>query len=412
MAEARDAAEDAARRSYGRLVAFLAARSRDVAAAEDALADAFSAALETWPRTGIPDKPDAWLLVAARRRLTHAARHRKVSDAAVPRLVLAVEEAEDAMMERGEALFPDDRLKLLFVCAHPAIDPAAHTPMMLQTVVGLDAARIASAFLVSPAAMSQRLVRAKSRIRDAGIAFEIPDRDALPDRLPPVLAAVYACYAAGWDDGVDDRAALTSEAIFLARTLVHLAPGEPEAHGLLALMLHAEARRRARRASDGAYIPLDRQDCNLWDAAMIREADAHLVVAGGLERFGRYQCEAAIQSVHAERAVTGMTNWPALATLYGALTRLTPSIGAAVSHAAVIARSDSEQVALNMLDSLDPIRINAYQPYWAVRASILRGLGRHTEAAKAYEVAAGMTRDAAVRDHLLAERRTMLGALN
>lgn len=223
-----------------------------------------------------------------------------------------------------------------------------------------------------------------------------------------MLAAVYACYAAGWDDGVDDRAALTTEAIFLARTLVQLAPDEPEAHGLLALMLHAEARKQARRGPDGAYVPLDRQDCSLWDTALIREADAHLVAAGGLERFGRYQCEAAIQSVHAARAVTGGTDWQALATLYGALTRLSPSIGAAVSHAAVAAHSEDNTAALRMLDALDPDRVNAYQPYWAVRASILRGLGQIDDCASAYAIAAGMTQDAAVREHLLAERRSML----
>jgi RNA polymerase sigma-70 factor (ECF subfamily) len=404
---ARDAVETAARQSYGRLVAFLAARSRDVAGAEDALADAFAAAIETWPRTGIPEKPEAWLLVAARRRLSHGARHRNVVAAAEPRLLLAIEEAEQIMSERSEALFPDDRLKLLFVCAHPAIDPAAHTPLMLQTVVGLDAARIASAFLVSPAAMSQRLVRAKSRIRDLGIAFEIPDTDALPGRLPAVLDAIYASFGAGWNDG-EDHAGMTSEAIFLARTLVALSPDEPEAHGLLALMLHAEARAAARRSPDGAFVPLDEQDCTLWDGAMMREADTHLILAGRMSRFGRYQCEAAIQSVHAERARSGVTNWAALATLYAALVRLSPSLGAAISHAAVVVRTSGHADALGMLDGLDPARVNAYQPYWAVRASVLRGLGRLDEASSAYEVAAGMTRDQAVRLYLLAQRQPML----
>jgi len=405
---ARDAVETAARLSYGRLIAFLAARSRDVAGAEDALGEAFASALEAWPKSGIPVKPEAWLLVAARRRLMHGARHRQVAAAAGPRLILAIEEAEQLMSERSEALFPDDRLKLLFVCAHPAIDPVAHTPLMLQTVVGLDAARIASAFLVSPAAMGQRLVRAKSRIRDLGIAFEIPDRDVLPGRLPAVLDAIYAGYGAGWNDGAGDNGGLTSEAIFLARTLVTLAPNEPEAHGLLALMLHAEARAAARRSPDGAFVPLDQQDCGLWDGQMTREADTHLILAGRMSGFGRYQCEAAIQAVHAERARSGVTNWPALATLYAALVRMSPSIGAAVSHAAVVARSSGYATAIRMLDALDPARVNAYQPYWAVRASVLRGLAKLDEAAIAYEVAAGMTRDQAVRLYLLIQRQSML----
>jgi predicted RNA polymerase sigma factor len=248
VSEAHRAAELAARASYGRLLAYLAARARDVAAAEDALGDAFTAALETWPRVGVPDNPDAWLLVAARRRLVDRARHSGVEATAAATLRLAAETAD--VNASRESIFPDERLTLLFVCAHPAIDEAARTPLMLQAVLGLDAARIASAFLVAPATMSQRLVRVKTKIRDAGIGFEIPGPEELPERLDSVLDAIYATYGTGWEDvaGADPRRrALAEEAIWLGRLVVALLPDEPEAGGLLALMLHCEARRPARR---------------------------------------------------------------------------------------------------------------------------------------------------------------------
>ncbi len=243
---ARGTAEAVARAAYGRLVAYLAARSRDVAAAEDALAEAFAAALRVWPETGVPERPEAWLFTAARRQLIQAGRRQAVRGAAEPTLALLAEERQD----RAPDAFPDERLKLLFVCAHPAIDPAARAPLMLQTVLGLDAARIASAFLVAPAAMGQRLVRAKTRIREAGIAFAVPEPEELPERLAAVLDAIYAAYGSGWEDaaGTDARRkGLTAEAIWLARLVTALLPGEPEARGLLALMLYCEARAAARR---------------------------------------------------------------------------------------------------------------------------------------------------------------------
>ena len=204
--------------------------------------------------------------------------------------------------------FPDERLKLLFVCAHPAIDPAMHTPLMLQTVLGLDAARIAHAFLISPTTMGQRLVRAKTKIRDGGIRFEIPQERELPQRLDAVLEAIYAAFGIGWDDmaGVDQRGRdLAEEAIWLARVLLQLMPGEAEVHGLLALMLHCEARRAARRGPDGRYVPLSEQDCQKWSLPLIEEAERHLAEASSRGRTGRFQLEAAIQSVHAERARSG-----------------------------------------------------------------------------------------------------------
>ena len=294
MSEARAIAEDAARASYGRLLAWLALRTRDLAEAEDALADAFASALETWPARGVPDAPEAWLLAVARRKLIDRARRAATRNEAAPGLALVAEEAEAAMQADR---FPDERLKLLFVCAHPAIDAGARTPLMLQTVLGLDAGRISSAFLVSPSSMGQRLVRAKKKIRDAGLRFETPGPEHLAERLDAVLAAVYAAFGTGWEDadGADPRrAGLADEAIFLGRVIVQLLPEEPEALGLLALMLYAHARRRARR-KDGAYVPLDEQDTRLWDATLVVEAETALIDAGRHGEPGRYQLEAAIQ---------------------------------------------------------------------------------------------------------------------
>ncbi len=395
------AAEQAARNSYGRLVAYLAARSRDVAAAEDALGDAFVAALQTWPRVGIPDKPEAWLLAAARRRLIDAARHARVKAEASDVVRIVLEQAEQ--QESSDVIFPDERLKLLFVCAHPSIDEAVRTPLMLQTVLGLDAARIASAFLVAPATMGQRLVRAKVKIRNAGIQFEIPEHRELPARLEAVLDAIYAAYGSSWDDvaGADPRRKeLADEAISLGRLVRELLP-EPEAAGLLALMLHCEARRGARRDADGGYVPLTRQDVERWSRPMIDEAERILAGASEAGRPGRFQLEAAIQSVHAQRAVTGRTDWEAIALLYEGLIRLAPTIGARVGQAAALAEARGADAGLATLDGLPSGALETYQPYWALRAHLLSRLGRADQARDAYARAIGLSEDAAVRDFLV-----------
>ncbi|MGK9166991.1 RNA polymerase subunit sigma-70 [Inquilinus limosus] len=399
--DTRHAVERVARDSYGRLVIFLAARSRDIAAAEDALADAFRAALETWARDGVPDRPEAWLLTAARRRLIDGARHRRVRADAVPDLRVVADEAQ----ELAEAdRFPDERLKLLFVCAHPAIDPAIHTPLMLQTVLGLDAARIASAFLVSPAAMGQRLSRAKVKIRDAGIAFEVPEAKELPPRLDAVLQAIYAAYGSGWDDvaGADPRRrGLAAEAIDLGRMLRPLMPAEPEVEGLLALMLHCEARREARRGPAGEYVPLSEQDTARWSQPLIAEAERILAAAAQDRRMGRFQLEAAIQSVHARRARTGRTDWETIALLYEGLVRIAPTIGALVGRAAAVAEARGAAAGWALLQDIPAEAVAAYQPYWALAAHLLRRLGQVAEAAAAYDRAIGLCEDPAMRAFLL-----------
>jgi predicted RNA polymerase sigma factor len=396
--------ERVARESYGRLVANLSSHTRDVGSAEDALSDALVAALKTWPRDGVPQNPEAWLRTAARRSFIDLVRHRQVVEASEPTLVLLREESRD-MTSSPE--FPDERLKLLFVCAHPAIDAAMHTPLMLQTVLGLDAVRIAHAFLISPTTMGQRLVRAKTKIRDAGIRFEIPQGRELPQRLDAVLEAIYAAFGIGWDDmaGVDQRGRdLAEEAIWLARVLLQLMPGEAEVHGLLALMLHCEARRAARRGPDGRYVPLSEQDCQKWSQPLLEEAERHLAEAASRGRTGRFQLEAAIQSVHAERARSGAIQWNAITMFYEQLIRISPTFGARISYAAAIAEAKGAEAGLATLDGIDPADISAYQPYWAVRAHLLQRLGKIPEALDAFDRAIGLTEDPAVGQFLLQKR--------
>ena len=404
--EARLAAEVAARASYGRLVAFLSAKSRDVAAAEDALGDALRSALETWPHDGVPDSPEAWLLTVARRRLVDTLRHNHVREAAAETLKLMSEDDDES------TTLPDKRLELLFVCAHPAIDAAIRTPLMLQAVLGLDAARIAAAFLVPPGTMGQRLVRAKAKIRDARIAFEVPDASELSARVEAVLEAIYACYGTGWDaaTGADARGAdLIDEAMWLARLVVELLPDEPEAKGLLALMLHCEARKSARRDDQGRYIPLSEQDTTLWSVEMIAEAEHWLAKASTARQLGRFQLEAAIQSAHAERTRSDAVDWPAIEHLYSGLVSVAPSVGAFLGHAAAVAETRGADAALAMIDEIPASQVAAHQPYWALRADLLRRLKRTNEAGDAYKRAAGLTEDPAVRRFLLArlERDTV-----
>jgi predicted RNA polymerase sigma factor len=407
----RDIVELVARQSYGRLVAYLAARTHDVAGAEDALSDAFIAALHTWPRDGVPAKPEAWLLTTARHRLIDRARHERIRADASHTLRRLVREAE----EISATVFPDDRLKLLFVCAHPEIDRGVHTPLMLQVVLGLDAATIAGAFLTSPSTMGQRLSRAKARIRDGGIAFDIPDHRELPARLDAVLDAIYAAYGSGWDDvdGADPRRrGLAQEAIWLARVLLQLLPDEPEAQGLLALMLYCEARRPARRAPNGDYVPMSEQDTRLWSAPMILEAEQTLAAAAARQRAGRFQLEAALQSAHTERARTGRTDWDGIAILYEGLVRLAPTVGAVVGRAAALGEASGPEAGLLALESIDVDSVTCYQPYWAVRAHLLRRLLRTREAIDAFDRAIGLTEEPAIRQFLLRRRARASAALS
>jgi predicted RNA polymerase sigma factor len=396
--------ERVARESYGRLVAYLSSHTRDVASAEDALSNALVKALTTWPQDGVPQNPEAWLLTTARHALIDDMRHQQVVVASEPTLMLLREGQEEMMLSTK---FPDERLKLLFVCTHPAIDPAMHTPLMLQTVLGLDAARIAGAFLVSPKTMGQRLSRAKTKIRDGGIQFDIPHDRELPQRLDAVLEAIYAAFGIGWDDmaGVDQRGRdLAEEAIWLGRMLLQLLPSEAEVHGLLALLLHCEARRAARRGQGGRYVPLSEQDPKLWSYPLIEEAEGHLTEAFKSGRFGRFQLEAAIQSVHAERARSGRTQWAAIMQFYEQLIRISLTLGTQTGYAAAVAEAIGPERGLAVLDAIDSDAISSYQPYWAVRAHLLQRMGKTPEAFEAYSRAIGLAEDPAVREFLLQKR--------
>jgi len=406
---AREAAENAARRSYGKLIAFLAARTHDVAGAEDALSEAFAAALAHWPKDGVPENPEGWLLTVARRKASDTARKSRRHQDASDHLKLMAEELA-SVNDNG---IPDERLALMFACAHPAIDEAIRAPLILQTVLGFDAATIASAFLIAPASMGQRLVRAKAKIRHAGIPFRIPERADLRERLDAVLEAIYAAYTEGWSDPVGTglrRRNLATEAIWLGRLVVSLQPDEPEAVGLLALMLHTEARREARRDADGAFVPLNEQDTARWNTAIIHEAEALLHKASRINTIGRYQLEAALQSAHAVRRIKGRADWDAILALYDALLAMTASPVVAINRAIAIAETQGAEAGLAALDgpARDP-RLSQYQPFWAARAELLARTGRAQEADTAYERAIGLETDPTIRAFLQRKRAALPG---
>lgn len=392
-------AQTVARRSYGKLVALLSSRTRDLPAAEDALSEAFAAALKSWPLTGVPDNPEGWLLVAAKRKIIDAERAQKRSQAASGTVALLAEELSHIEMSD----IPDHRLALMFACAHPAIDGNLHAPLMLQTVLGFDAATIASAFLISPAAMSQRLVRAKTRIRESGIPFRVPERTDLKERLQSVLEAIYAVYAEGWSDPAGTDAAqreLASEAIWLGRLVVMLLPDEAEALGLLSLMLHCQARSEARRNRQGDFIPLSEQDPRQWEGGMIAEAEAVLLRASKLQEVGRFQLEAAVQSAHAARRVSGKVDFDAVVKLYDALFDMTGSSVVAINRAIAISEINGAQAGLAALDAVESTSLSQYQPYWSARAHLLARAGAADSARAAYDQAIGLAIDPAIRSFL------------
>jgi RNA polymerase sigma-70 factor (ECF subfamily) len=370
------------------------------------LSDAFAAALADWPNR-IPDNPEAWLITVARRKAIDAARRRRSGEDNAAQVRLMAEELEAAASD-----IPDQRLALMFACAHPAIEAGIRAPLILQTILGFDAGAIASAFLVSPATMGQRLVRAKSRIREAGIPFSVPEREDLGERLGAVLEAIYAAFAEGWCDpaGTDARRRdLSEEGIWLGRLAASLLPEEPEALGLLALMLHAEARRDARRDAAGEFVPLTEQDPARWNAALIDEAEALLLGASRLGAIGRFQLEAAVQSAHGARRfggkAKGVTDWAAIVQLYDALVAMTGSpvvaINRAVALAANLGGGQGARAGLAELDALESdARLAEYQPYWAARADLLSRAGERRAAQAAYLRAIGLEPDAVVRRFL------------
>ncbi|BDD83763.1 DNA-directed RNA polymerase sigma-70 factor [Tsukamurella pulmonis] len=390
-ADAEVRAETAARTSYGRLLALLAARTHDLASAEDALADAFERALARWPVDGVPDDPDAWLLTVARNRQRDRWR------SAAERTSVPFDETEHDIPETGAA--PDRRLELLLVCAHPDL-AGAGVPLMLNTVLGFTAAEIGAALLIPTATMAARLTRAKKRIARERIPFAVPDFEALPDRLGPVLEAVYGSYTIEWPTPPRERHALL---LGLARTVTEAAPTVPEAHGLAALLYVSSARLPARVDEDGRYVPLAQQDPRRWDRDLIAAGHRHLRAAHALRAVGRFQLEAAIGAVHCARRPGEAPDWAHLRRLYDALVALAPTRGAAVARAAVIAEIDGARAGLDALDAVGDV--GRLQSGWALRASLLDRLG-DPAADAAYAKAISLTTDPAEREYLGRARRS------
>jgi predicted RNA polymerase sigma factor len=394
-------AEIVARTGYGRLLAVLATGTHDIAGAEDALADAFERALRHWPVDGVPVRPEAWLLTVARNRLRDRWRSAEVSRTGPLDVERQAPVHLDDLDAVGTDALPERRLELMLVCAHPAVSRAAHTPLMLNTVLGFTAADIARAYAVPAATMTTRLTRAKRRIRDNRIPFEVPGADALRPRMDAVLAAVYAAYVIEWSTGPEERN-LPPEGPYLAEVLAQLLPEDPEARGLAALVALSTARRPARTGPDGELVTLGDQDPSLWDAALIQRGHDHLRAAHAGGVLGRYQLEAAIQAVHCDRARTGTTDWAALLDLHRALEAVAPTLASATALAAVTAEVDGPEAGLRRLDGV-LARSTRFQPAWATRADLLTRAGRTEPAEAAYERAIALTHDPGARGHL--ERR-------
>lgn len=397
MTEAR--AEQVARASHGRLLALLAADTSDIAGAEDALGDAFLEAVRRWPQTGVPDNPEAWLFTVARNRQRD--RYKSAAHRLSDPLDLAAGQAHEPEYAEPDEV-PDRRLGLMFVCAHPAIPADMHAPLILQTILGLDAATIASAFQLPPSALAQRLVRAKRRIKDAHIAFDVPDRAHARERLQGVLEAIYGAYAIDFPITARQcvRTSLAGESLYLATLVASMYPHEPEALGLASLISFSLARIQASRGSDGAYVPLDVQDPDQWDLPLIRRAEAYLRAAALRGTPGRFQLEAAVQSAHCARRTTGATDWVAIRLLHGELLRVNPTLGGHLAFAAATEHVDGPAAAMAYLAQLPLDRVDSLQPYWALVAHLHGRLEQSEAALSAYNKAISLTTDSPTREHL------------
>jgi RNA polymerase sigma-70 factor, ECF subfamily len=406
--DSADAVQRVLRQSYGRLVAWLTWQWRDIAAAEDALSEAFAKALQLWPVQGVPDKPEAWLLATAKSRLLMAARHHRVE---TDPLALAILVTDEAAPE--QELIPDHRLRLMYVCTHPAIEPSMRCALMLQTVLGLEAQRIASAFLVSPEAMTKRLVRLKSKIRLSGIRFEEPSKEDLADRSDAVLEAIYAAYSLelGYSEG-PSLPPLADEAMYLAELLAAMIPDHAEAHGLQALLSFCEARRSARMDAQGQLVPLDQQDCELWNSQLIEQGNACLQRAVNLAHPGPYQYEAAIQAAHCQRLITGQTPWAAIARLYENLLKIGATEGARIGYALSLAQAQNNpSTGLALLDAMTSKTTEHFASWWAAKAHLLAQNQQWQEAAQCYEHAHALTSDVAQKAYLQTRKILSLQSL-
>jgi len=397
------------REHYGRAVAVLVRVCGDIDAAEEAVQDAFAAAVERWPAGGAPPNPVRWIVATARHRAIDALR-REATRAVrhVQAAQLQLRDERDEAADDDEATVRDDQLRLIFTCCHPALATAAQVALTLRLLGGLTTAEVARAFLVPEATLAQRLVRAKGKIRDAGIPYRVPSAVDLPERRRAVFAVVYLIFNEGYTASSGDRlvrAPLCAEAIRLARLLAGLTPDEPEVMGLLALLLLIESRRTARTTADGELVLLEDQERRRWDRDLIDEGQA--LVRRCLERNepGPYQIQAAIQAVHSDAPLAAEADWRQIVRLYDQLLSFTPNPVVALNRAVAVAEVDGPQAALDLVDRLE---LRDYRLFHAIRADLLRRLGRNEEAAQAYDAAIAQTENASERD-FLERRRASLG---
>jgi RNA polymerase sigma-70 factor, ECF subfamily len=395
----RAAVDAAYRDEWGQVVATLIGVTGDWDLAEDCAQDAFAAALKTWRRDGIPRRPGAWLTTTARNRATDRLRREAAGAAKLRQLAVLARDPDEPSVEE----IPDERLRLIFTCCHPALPFPARVALTLRTLAGLSTAEIARAFLTAEPAMAQRLVRAKRKIAEAGIPYRVPPAELLPQRLAAVLAVLYLIFNQGYDEEYDPRDArrdLTAEGIRLTRFLIRLMPHEPEPRGLLALMLLHEAR-RATRTDEGVLVTLEKQDRSRWDRAMIAEGVAALDQALAMRRAGPYQLQAAIAACHAIAPDAASTDWTRIASLYADLARLAPSPVVDLNRAVAIAMADGIPAGLALVDELAASgRLEGYHLLPATRADLLRRAGRTAAARAAYEEALELAPTEAERRYL------------
>ncbi|SDN44500.1 RNA polymerase, sigma subunit, ECF family [Streptomyces sp. cf386] len=388
--------EDVFRAEYGRAVAVLVRFLGDIDLAEEAVQDAFTTALRSWPETGVPPSPAGWIITTARNRAID--RLRRESKRAERHAQAALLHGPGPLPEEGPVR--DERLRLIFTCCHPALAVQARVALTLRLLGGLTTAQIARAFLVPEPTMAQRLVRAKAKIRNAGIPYRVPRDADLPDRLYGVLAVVYLIFNEGYGGSPD----LCAQAVRLGRLLAELMPDEPEVTGLLALMLLVESRRPAREDADGALVPLPEQDRDRWDRDLIGEGQALLRRCLRRNQPGPYQIQAAIQAVHSDAPTAEATDWGQILRLYDQLMALAPSPVVALNRAVAVAEVEGPRHALDLVDDLD---LDGYHVFHAVRADLLRRLGQDTVAVRAYEAAVALTRSPAERAFLQRRMRTL-----